>query len=192
MHGGPMPASTAFGLPTFGFEGRDDLFDDEALSPELADALDGFFFVGSLLATAAATLVHGFTSAPSEGFAAKTHAFGTEVGESIAGALSSGLALPLTDGAEHVEHESTGSGACVDGVRDGEEREARGEVAVDEFAEVADAAREAIELRDDEAPEAFPSSRAARADWRPGRTRDLAERPASSKTATRSRSMATA
>jgi hypothetical protein len=53
--------------------------------------------------------------------------------------------------AEHVEDQPAGGGARIDGVGEGKQGEARGEVAVDELAEVADAAGEAIELHDDKA-----------------------------------------
>ncbi len=65
--------------------------------------------------------------------------------------LADGLALPLADRGHHVEHHPAGRAARVDLLADREQRAlAIAEVAVDEVAQVADAAREPVELHDEQ------------------------------------------
>jgi hypothetical protein len=186
-----VPAPAALGGAALGFEGGDDLGDGEASGAELDDAVDGAGLVVDVLADAAAELVEGLGAAPAEGLAAEGDAARAELGERIARALGGGLALPLRDGGEDVQDEAAGGGARVDGVGDGEERKAGCEVSVDEIAEVSDGAREAVELGDDQAVGAAGVEELEGAS-EPGPRENLAERPASSNTATSSRSSATA
>src|SRR5688572_28733013 len=150
LDGSGMPAPAALGLTAFGGEGAGDGADAQPGLLERGDPGDGRDLVGDVFAGAAAARVEGFAATPAEGLGAEADAIGAELGEGIAGALGGGLALPLADGAEDVEDEPAGGGARVDGVGEGEEGETGGEVAVDELAEVADGAHEAIELHDNE------------------------------------------
>lgn len=151
LDGRRVPASAVFGAVAVGLEAGSDGADGGAGLVELEDAVDG----GSLLSDAqhetAAVLVEVVGTFPAEGLAAEEDALGAKQGEGVTGALGGGFALPLGDGGEDVEDETTAGGASVDGVVDGEQREAGGEVVVDQVAEVADVAREAVELGDEQA-----------------------------------------
>jgi hypothetical protein len=92
--------------------------------------------------------------------------------------LADRFALPLRDGGHDVEHEASGGGSSVERFGHAHERYVAAGEALEQLGQVFDAAREPVELGDDDDIHRFRVHQGQQA-LQPGRSRDLADSPAS-------------
>lgn len=106
--------------------------------------------LGDLFNGATAFGVRPITTPPSERLTAQANALAAQVIESFPRPLARRFALPLRHGRKDVKNETTSRRSRVDAVGNAEERTPLCEVPIHQLAEVANTARQAVELYDEQ------------------------------------------